>query len=460
MLEKNKKMAKRIAAAVSEAGGRTFYVGGYVRDQILGKDNKDIDIEVHGIPVQKLEQILDMLGKITRMGASFGILGLQHYDIDISMPRAEKGGRQGYKDFDESVDPFVGYEKAAIRRDFTMNALMQDVLTEEILDFFGGVTDIGQHRIRHVNDKTFSEDPLRVFRAAQFASRFDFEIAEETIELAENIDVSGISGERIMTELEKTLLKSKRPSTFFRELRKMNQLSIWFPELEALIGIPQDPNYHPEGDVWEHTMQVIDQAALLRDLSSDPLAFMISAMCHDFGKTVTSEAVNGRVHAYGHEIEGLTVAEQFLDRITTDKKLLKYVLNMIKLHMQPNQIVRSRAHKKSFMKMFDRSICPEDLLLLAKADSLGRKSENSDDLNAGSGYEETEAILRQMLTGYHDLMSRPYVMGKDLIEAGIEPGPLMGEGLAYAHKLRLAGVPKEHQLSQTLAYIQKSERQD
>ena len=144
MSDKNLEMTKRIAAAVSEAGGRTFYVGGYVRDQILGKDNKDIDIEVHGIPVQKLEQILDMLGRSTKMGASFGIWGLQHYDIDISMPRAEKAGRQGYKDFEGSVDPFVGYEKAAIRRDFTMNALMQDVLTEEILDFFGGITDVGR----------------------------------------------------------------------------------------------------------------------------------------------------------------------------------------------------------------------------------------------------------------------------------------------------------------------------
>ena len=460
MSDKNKDMAQRIAAAVSDAGGRTFYVGGYVRDQILGRENKDIDIEVHGIPVPELENILNSFGKSSKMGACFGIFGLQHYDIDIAMPLAEKAARQGYMNFEESVDPFIGYEKAAVRRDFTMNALMQDVLTDEILDFFGGISDIRHHRIQYVNAVTFSEDPLRVFRAAQFAARFDFEITEGTIELARTIDVTEISCERIMTELEKALLKSGRPSVFFRKLRKMDQLSAWFPELEALVGIPQDPAHHPEGYVWEHTMQVIDQAAMLRNRSAEPLAFMISAMCHDFGKAATSTVENGRVHAYGHETEALPIIERFLKRITLDKNLLRYVLNMTELHMQPNQKVRSGANKKSFMKMFDRSVCPEDLLLLAKADSLGRKSPDSDDLNADRRYEETEAVLQQMLSDYHELISQPYVMGKDLIEAGIKPGPLMGEGLAYAHKLRLAGVSKEHQLSQTLAFIQKSERDE
>ena len=457
MSDKNKEMAQKIAAAVSDAGGRTFYVGGYVRDQILGKENKDIDIEVHGIPVPELKKILDSLGKSTKMGAGFGIFGLQHFDIDISVPRAEKAARQGYKNFEESVDPFIGYEKAAVRRDFTMNALMQDVLTDEILDFFGGINDIKRHLIRHVNDETFSEDPLRVFRAAQFASRFNFGITKDTIELAGTIDVTGIPGERIMTELEKALLKSERPSLFFRNLRKMHQLSVWFPELEALIGIQQDPDHHPEGDVWEHTMQVIDQAALLRPYATAPLNFMISAMCHDFGKPVTTAVENDRVHAYGHETEALPVIERFLNRITSDKKLQKYVLNMTELHMQPNQKVRSGAHKKSFMKMFDRSICPEDLLLLSKADSLGRKNPEADDLNTEMRYAETETVLQQMLSDYHERMSLPYVMGKDLIEAGIKPGPLMGEALSFAHKLRLAGVSKEHQLSQTLAFIRKSE---
>lgn len=459
MSDKNKAMAEKVASAVADAGGRTFYVGGFVRDQILGRENKDIDIEVHGVPVKTLEQILDGIAERMVMGASFGIFGLRHYDIDIAMPRAEKSLGRGYMDLEVSVDPFIGYEKAARRRDFTMNALMQDILTGEILDFFGGIQDIKQHCIRHVNDETFSEDPLRVFRAAQFASRFDFSVADETVILASTIDAAAISGERIMTELEKTLLKAKKPSVFFRVLQKMSQLSVWFPEAEALIGLLQDPLYHPEGDVWEHTMQVLDQAALLRKDAVYPLWFMLSALCHDFGKKAVTETKNDRVHAYGHEKAGLPAVRQFLNRITTDKKLMKYVLNMTELHMEPIQKCRNRAQKKSFMKMFDLSVCPNDLLLLAKADSLGRQISCSDGMPAEMEFAAAEALLQRRLAEYHELMERPFVSGSDLIEAGFEPGPLMGEALAYAHKLRLAGVPAEHQLSQTIAYIRSLSRE-
>ena len=148
MGDRNRAMARRVAAAVAEAGGRTYYVGGYVRDLLLGRENKDIDIEVHGVTVPALEAILDALGERTTMGASFGIMGLRHYDIDIAMPRSEKATGRGHKDFEVFVDPFIGEERAAMRRDFTMNALMQDVLTGEILDFFGGRADIAAGRIR------------------------------------------------------------------------------------------------------------------------------------------------------------------------------------------------------------------------------------------------------------------------------------------------------------------------
>ena len=455
MSDKNIALAKRIASAVSDAGGRTFYVGGFVRDQILKKENKDIDIEVHGISAHRLEQILDGLGERLMMGASFGIMGLRHYEIDIAMPRSEKTIGLVHKEFDISVDPFIGYKKAALRRDFTINALMQDVLTGEILDYFGGVEDLRSGHIRHVSDKTFTEDPLRVFRAAQFAARFDFIVDEKTIALAAAIDVSALSCERILAELGKALLKARKPSVFFNNLRKMNQLSYWFPEVEALIGIQQDPTHHPEGDVWEHTMQVIDQAALMRENAAHPMWFMLSALCHDFGKIDTTTMENGRIHAYGHEKAGLLHAKSFLQRITSEAKLHDYVLNMTELHMEPNQKVRRGSHKKSFMKMFDRSFCPEDLLLLARADSLGRQDTEKSGEFLFEEYVKSEIVLQSMLAAYHELMNQPYLMGRDLIDAGIEPGPWMGEALEYAHKLRLAGVSKDLQLRQTLAYIRK-----
>ena len=234
MSDRDMAMARRVATAVAGAGGRTYYVGGCGRDRLLGRENKVIDIEVHGVSVQALEAILNSLGELTTMGASFGIRGLRHYDLDIAMPRSEKATGRGHKDFEVFVDPFIGEERAARRRDFTMNALMQDVLTGEILDFFGGRADIAAGRIRHVSDATFAEDPLRVFRAAQFAARFGFTVADETTAISAGMAVEALASERVMGELEKALLKAARPSIFFDVLKKMDRLSPWFEALAAL----------------------------------------------------------------------------------------------------------------------------------------------------------------------------------------------------------------------------------
>ena len=434
---KNILMAQRIAAEVRKAGGRTYFVGGFVRDLLMGRENKDIDIEVHEIPVSALEAILDGLGERLTMGASFGVMGLRHYDLDIAMPRSEVATGRGHKDFAVFVDPYLGAEKAARRRDFTVNAMMQDVLTGEVLDFFGGREDLARKRIRHVDDLTFAEDPLRVFRAAQFAARFGFTVAEETTAISAGMDGTALAGERVMGELEKALLKASTPSVFFEELKKMRQLSCWFPELEALSGVPQNPVHHPEGDVWTHTMQVLDEAAALREEAKEPLWFMLAALCHDFGKAAATEEINGALHAYGHERLGLPLARRFLGRITSEVKLTKYVLNMTELHMQPNNKAREASHDKAFMTLFDQSVCLEDLLLLAKADHMGRLGPGMRRDPAAAAYAETERRLREMLALYQDRMNRPYVMGRDLIAAGMQPGPLISEALAYAHKLRL-----------------------
>ena len=448
MQDKNEQMAVRIAERVAQNGGRAFYVGGLVRDRLLGRENKDTDIEIHGIPAGKLKEILSGLGEVTVMGASFGVFGLRHYEIDIAMPRMESATGRGHKDFEIMTDPFLGPEKAALRRDFTMNALMEDVLTGEVLDFFGGRQDLADGIIRHVSAGTFVEDPLRVLRAAQFAARFGFRVADETVKLSKTMDLSALPRERITGELEKALMKAGRPSVFFEELRKMEQLRTWFPETENLIGIPQPPSHHPEGDVWNHTMLVLNEAARLRSAAKEPRCFMYAALVHDFGKSVTTKVIDGKIHSYEHEKEGLPVVSRFLSRLTSETALAKYVLNMTELHMKPNILADQKAGKKSFMKLFDRSVCPEDLLLLAKADSLGRGSAFRD-------YPE-EDVLRKMLAAYNDLMSRPQVRGRDLIAAGIEPSPLFKDALNYGHKLHLAGVPKERALPQVLALIRRN----
>lgn len=288
-------MARRIASLVDEKGGRTYYVGGYVRDQLRGVGSKDVDIEVHGIAIETLRDILRSLGELTEIGASFGIFGLKHYELDIALPRSETAAGRGHRDFDVSVDPMLGEKKAAMRRDFTINALMQDVLTGEILDFFGGQKDLCSGVIRHVNTKTFTEDPLRVLRAAQFAARFEFTIAPETTELCRAIDLSALVPERIYGELKKAMLKSSHPSVFFETARQFEALDVWFPEVKALIDAT-------DVDAWRHTMSVLDAAGAFRTQTDEPFILMLAALCHDFGKAVSTHRVE----------DGVALAERFL----------------------------------------------------------------------------------------------------------------------------------------------------
>lgn len=497
-------MARTIAEEVRKLGGRTFFVGGYVRDQLLAEQKAgteaaqedgpeaaqkagtvteaernnmaaatdrgtdtdmaaapdiDIDIEVHGILPEQLRQILDELGGRTEIGRSFGIYGLKGCALDIAMPRKETATGRGHRDFEVYVDPYLGPARAARRRDFTVNAMMEDVLTGEIVDPYGGQQDLKNSVLRHVDSHSFAEDPLRVLRGAQFAARFGFSIAPETVELCSAMDLTVLPPERIFGELEKALLKAGRPSVFFQSLREMKQLDTWFPELAALIGVEQSPVHHPEGDVWNHTMLVTDQAALLRHgakyagaaLSpSSDIGFMLAALCHDLGKAVTTGAgEDGRIHAFGHETEGIRIAETFMKRITGNKRLTAYVTNMVRLHMKPNTVAGARSKEKSTSRMFDQSADPEGLLLLARVDNLGR---------AGAVInEDYENFLYDRLCRYREVMSRPFVRGEDLMKAGMKPGPEFSEMLAYAHKLRLAGIPKEEALRQTLALGRKKE---
>ena len=437
-------IVKKITEYVNEAGGKVFYVGGCVRDRLLGIENKDVDIEVHGISPEDLYSILEKVGEPLVYGRSFGVFALKGEDIDIAMPRRERAIGKGHRDFVVDVDPFIGTREAARRRDFTINALMEDAMTGEIVDHFGGQEDLKAGIIRHIDPATFVEDPLRVLRGAQFAARFGFGIAPDTVELCRGIDLSTLSKERVEEELRKALLKADKPSIFFEAMREMDQLDHWFPELKELIGLEQDPVFHPEGDVWTHTMEVIDRAAGYRDKVSEPFSFMLLALTHDLGKIVTTEEKNGRIHAYEHETKGLPLVESFLRRILNENDVIDYVLNMVPLHMKPNVAAHSKPALKSTNRMFDQAEAPEDLIWFAAADRPVFAGEE-----AFSG--DTEFLLER-LAAYDEIMARPHVMGRDLIAAGLEPGEDFSEILEYAHKLRLAGIEKDLAMKQVLAY--------
>ena len=455
--------ARRIAQLAAGQGGRAYYVGGCVRDKYIAElagcgnggfdASKDIDIEVHGLTPEALWELLQQVGEPAVFGESFGVYSLRRLGLDIAMPRKEHATGRGHRDFAVSVDPFLGPKEASRRRDFTVNALMEDVLTGELLDFWDGLADLKAGVLRHVDDRSFPEDPLRVLRAAQFAARLEFTVAPETAELCRGIDLTALSKERVEGELKKALLQSAKPSVFFEVLRDMGQLSPWFAELEPLYGLQQDPLYHPEGDVWVHTMEVLDRAAARREKAENPYGLMLLALCHDLGKTTTSEVSekDGRIHSYGHETEGLPLVESLLERVCCEGDVRAYVKNMVSLHMRPNVAAYARPSVKSTNHMFDEAASPLDLIWFGEADrpEFAGKDE----------FHGDTAFLMERLQIYKDTMARPAVTGKDLIEAGLTPGESFSELLAFAHKLQLAGIEKESALKQTLAYARKLQKQ-
>lgn len=444
-IERNEQIIiEKLARKVASLGGRAYFVGGIVRDRMMGRISKDVDIEIHGISEEVLILILKEIGKPLSFGSSFGIYSLAGHNIDIALPRSERKSGKGHREFEIKVNPFIGIREAARRRDFTINAMMQDVLTGEIHDPFGGADDIKNKIIRYIDKKKFQEDPLRAMRAAQFAARFGFKIEPSTIRLCAAQNLTTLSSERVEAEMKKALLTAECPSIFFENLRAMSQLGYWFPEIKFLIGLEQNKAFHPEGDVFNHTMQVLDRAAAYRNKVSEPYSFMLLALTHDFGKTTTTEFINGAIHAYGHEFAGVEIADAFLSRICHINDSKKYVRSMIPHHMRPNIIAENRSSLKKTNKLFDSVPAPLDLIYFAMAD----KPENPEDNSA----QNRASFLFERYEMYKKVMEAPHVTGRDLILNGIKPSSDFSEILAYAHKLRLAGIKKESALKQTLSY--------
>lgn len=441
-------LARQLARAVADRGGRALFVGGYVRDQLLGADCKDIDIEVYGIPPETLRALLGELGGVIEKGAAFGVLGLAHTNLDVAMPRRESRTGERHRDFDVSVDPFLSLREASRRRDFTINAMLMDVLTGELIDEWGGRGDLEARIVRHVSDETFADDALRVFRAAQFAARFGAELAPETQALCARMDVTQLSRERVFEELCKALLKAEQPSVFFRVLAATNHLMEFFPEVARMRGVPQNPAYHPEGDVFEHTMLVLDCAAGLRGQAEWPLGFMLAALCHDLGKVNATEiAPDGKITAYAHPQTGVPLAEAQLGRLTSHVKLVRYVTSMVELHMRPNALANSRSKKKKTRLLFDASACPFDLILLSRADASGKTDAPYD---MGNWH-----FLVERLEDYRQVLQRPMVTGQDLVAAGLQPGEEFKHLLERARELHFAGLEKGRALRQVLSEAQR-----
>ena len=429
--------AIRIAERVKRDGGRALIVGGWVRDKVLGRPNKDIDIEVYRIPADRLREILGELGPVNTVGESFTVYKVQ--EVDVSLPRIESKIGRGHRAFAVTGDPDLEPEQAARRRDFTINAIAWDPLTDEYLDYFGGRRDLEHRILKAVDLSTFGEDSLRVLRGVQFAARFEFQMESGTRALCSTIELDDLPSERIWGEIEKLMLQANRPSIGWQLALELGVLDRLFPDVKALVGCEQEPEWHPEGDVWIHTLMVIDQArARIDDLTlGEQVTVMLGALCHDLGKPPTTAYVDGRIRSMEHEQAGLEPSVRVLDRLnihTIDGfDVRHHVLGIVAHHLKPLSFFKSATPVgDGAFRRLAQKVDLELLARVAKSDCLGRTG-NFD----CSGIEWFAARAREL--GVQHRPPDPILKGRHLLDLGIPPGPRMGVILREIYERQLDG---------------------
>ena len=474
----------KISYALQAKDASAVVVGGAVRDMLLGLPVKDYDIEVYGLhKVEELEAILGAFGSVSSVGKSFGVVKLKSgtWEFDFSFPRTERKTGKGHQGFDVSVDGTLDFKTAARRRDFTINAIGYEMQKCSLIDPYSGVEDIKQGILRHIDANTFVEDPLRVYRAVQFAARFGFNVAEETAALCKKMVAEGmldeLPKERVYAEWKKLLLKADKPSIGLELMREWGITERYFPELHALIGVPQDAKWHPEGDVWVHTMMVVDEMA--RELKmkrekgkgeeKESLKLLFAALCHDFGKPLTTTIEyedgtvqkwneinksvssethttiphssfliphsNTRIRALRHEKAGLEPTRNFLYRLTNEHDFIDSILPLVEHHLKPSQFYGQGA-KDGAIRRLATKVNIEELVLVAKADFLGRTTPEA----KRGEYPAGEWLLEKA----HKLSVRteplkPLVQGRDLIALGLQPSPKFKTMLDDLYTMQLDG---------------------
>lgn len=429
--------ARAIAGAVRDAGGRALIVGGWCRDHRLGRASKDIDLEVFHLPAGDLRALLHRFGTVQTVGEAFTVYKLG--TIDVALPRRESKTSRGHRGFDVTGDPEMPYEEAASRRDFTINAIGFDPLSGQWFDPFGGAADLDRRLLRAVDPRTFGEDSLRVLRAVQFAARFDLAVDAATAALCRNLPLDDLPAERIWGEMEKLLLQAQRPSVGFATALDLLVVDRLFPQLRALVGCEQEPDWHPEGDVWVHTLLVIDNA-VGQSLDLDRarrLTVMLGAVCHDFGKPATTAFSEGRIRSLNHEEAGVAPTVQFLDRLNVHTidgfPVRSQVVGLTAHHLKPGMWhkVRDEVGDGAFRRLAQK-VDLELLARLARADCTGRTGEF--DCSAMDWF-----VARARALGVEHEPPRPLLLGRHLLALGIPPGPQIGVVLKRVYERQMDG---------------------
>jgi tRNA nucleotidyltransferase (CCA-adding enzyme) len=431
-------LANTLATAVREAGGRALIVGGWPRDRWRGQPSKDLDIEVFGLPADRLEALLSRFGTVNTVGESFAVFKVA--GLDVALPRRESKSGRGHRGFRVEGDPSMTVEDAARRRDYTVNAIAFDPLSGDYLDPFDGRGDLARGRLRAVDPATFADDSLRVLRGVQFAARFDLEMDEPTRSLCRSLPLDDLAPERVWGEMEKLLLLARRPSVGLLLAHDLGVLHRWLPECLALVGCPQEPEWHPEGDVWVHTLQVVDEARLrIDDLTrAQQISVMLGAVAHDFGKPATTAFVEGRIRSIGHEEAGVGPTLRMLDRLqihTIDGYDVRaQVSALVAHHLKPGSWRKSPSPVgDGAFRRLAQKVDLELLARLAEADCVGRRP-GVFDCSAMSWFLDRARSL-----GVEHAPPKPLLLGRHLIALGVAPGPAMGAVLRKIYERQLDG---------------------
>ena len=419
-------------------GGRVFVVGGYVRDRLIGLDSKDIDVEVFGLSADQLKALLSKKGTVDCIGESFGVFMLHGHDIDWSLPRKDSKVGRGHRGIDVHCDPELSYADAARRRDLTINALMWDPLANELIDPFNGLADLRSGTLRAVDADLFGDDPLRGLRAVRMAAVFGFLPDEALLQIMSEQDLSELSKERFWGEWEKIALKSRLPSLAFLCLEDSGLIR-FFPELDAMRGVEQEAEWHPEGDVYVHTAMVADAAVPLRNGKREhDLALMLGAICHDLGKAPTTAFEDGRWRSKAHDVAGVPLTESFMHSIQSPHHLIKQVCSLVENHLRPVSLQNGKAGPAAYRRLARKSAdSGVTLQLLAEVCEADHRGRTTDDASAKridyihSFYERIEELA------LNEVAPEPIVQGRHLLKLGHKPGPQLGKLLKQCFEYQL-----------------------
>ena len=437
------KILEDILKDLQKIGATPILVGGCVRDYFFEIPIKDYDIEIFGIEsLDLIQKVLEKFGSVKLVGKSFGVLTLRvdNYDFDFALPRVEEKIGNSHQDFLVTTNSSLCFEEAALRRDFTINAIGYDFSKKEFLDPFNGIKDLEKRVLRHIKDETFVEDSLRVYRAIQFSARFNLTIETKTFELCKKIvkggELSLLPKERVYEEFKKLFLKSSKPSIGLNLIKDLGVID-YFPELKALIDCPQDKEYHPEGDVWIHTLMTVDELAKILEEENikdeyRKLYLFYGILCHDFGKPFCTQEIKGHITSYKHESLGIEPTISFLEKLTNEKKFIEIVCSLVKNHLVPFQLYLAESSLKA-IKRLSLKVNIEDLCYVCLADCLGRDIQDKEKCPKAINWllEKAKEI------SVHNEPIKPLVLGRDLIELGLKPSKEFKEILDFAFDLQI-----------------------